>query len=38
MKFFKPELRKIQDIAYREKKIMGAEPKTDEKPAKTNKK
>ena len=32
MKYFKPEVRKIQDIAYREKKITGVEPRIDEKP------
>ena len=37
MKHFKPEVRKIQDIAYREKKVMGVEPKLDEKQDKPTK-
>jgi hypothetical protein len=31
-KFFKPEIRKIQDIALRERKIMGVKPKEPKEP------
>lgn len=32
MKFFKPEVRKIQDIALRERKILGVKPKEPREP------
>ncbi len=31
-KFFKPEVRKIQDIALRERKILGVAPKDPKEP------